>query len=341
MNWRNLFLVLFVFAGSVSTFAQSNLLNAKVPTDIGKKSAAQLLKDNDKPLDYGYIDDRDILMSKKVWEIIDLDERINFPLYYPIDTATIGNDRRSLYDVLIKGIKTGKITEVYGDSYFREKKTLKDINASLSKIDTTDAGREQMNEDPAAFRIQIKKVPVYETQQVKGKKGKMVSKKVKVGEKMDTIPAARKISEEFINRTDLASIDVSDYKVVGLWYFDKRQSDLRYRILGICPVIPDVYTMGKTEEEKDYVELFWIFYPGAREILHEWKAFNDKNSSMPMSYDHMLNSRRFNATVYREENVYNDREIKDYMKDNSLMQLIESERVKDKIRNFEQDMWNY
>ena len=29
------------------------------------------------------------------------------------------------------------------------------------------------------------------------------------------------------------------------------------------------------------------------------------------------------------------------MKENSLMQLLESERVKEKIRNFEHDMWNY
>lgn len=334
MNWRNLFLVgLFVFAGATS-FAQSNLLNAKVPADIGKKSEAQLQKDNDKPLEYGYIDDRDILMSKKTWEIIDLDERVNFPLYYPIDTATIGNERRSLYDVLVKGIKSGKITEVYGDSYFREKKTLKDINASLTKIDTTDAGREQMNEDPDAFRTRVVEVPIYENVKV-GKK----TKKKQVGTEKKTIPASRTISEEYINRTDLASIDVTDYKIVGLWYFDKRQADLRYRILGICPVIPDVYTMDK--EEKDYVDLFWIFYPGARELLHEWKAFNDKNSSMPISFDHLLNSRRFNALTYKEENVYNDREIQDYMKDNSLMQLLESERVKEKIRNFEQDMWNY
>ncbi|RXR20515.1 gliding motility protein GldN [Flavobacterium amnicola] len=335
MNWRNLFLVTtFVFASSTA-FAQSNLLNAKVPTDIGKKSEAQLLKDNDKPLEYGYIDDRDVLMSKKTWEIIDLDERVNFPLYYPIDTASIGNERRSLYDVLVKGIKSGKITEVYSDSYFREKKTLKDINASLSKIDTTDAGREQMNEDPDAFRTRIVQTPEF-TMVKKGKK--MV--KQKTGKmKTDTIPASRKISEEYINKTDLASIDVSDYKVVGLWYFDKRQADLRYRILGICPVIPDVYTMDK--EEKEYVDLFWIFYPGARELLHEWKAFNDKNSSMPISFDHLLNSRRFNAVTYKEENVYNDREIKDYKKDNSLMQLLESERVKEKVRNFEQDMWTY
>jgi hypothetical protein len=45
--------------------------------------------------------------------------------------------------------------------------------------------------------------------------------------------------------------------------------------------------------------------------------------------------------IYKEENVYGDREIEDYMKDNAQMQLLESERVKEKIRDFEQDMWTY
>jgi hypothetical protein len=45
--------------------------------------------------------------------------------------------------------------------------------------------------------------------------------------------------------------------------------------------------------------------------------------------------------IYKEENVYGDRQIAEYMKDNSLNQLLESERIKEKIRNFEQDMWNY
>jgi gliding motility associated protien GldN len=329
MNWRNLLLVIISIAGSTASFAQSNLLNAKVPTEIGLKSAAQQLKDNDKPLEYGYIDDRDVLMSKKTWEIIDLDERLNFPLYYPIDTISIGNERRSLYDVLIKGIKSGKITEVYSDSYFREKKTLKDMDKAFKRVDTSDSGREQMNEDIDAYRGKIVQRKVV-TGKGKNKVTTMVT---------DTIKASKFISAEYIYTTELSSQDVSDYKIVGLWYFDKRQADLRYRILGICPVIPDVYTMDK--EEKEYVDLFWVFYPGARELLHEWKAFNDKNSSMPITFDHLLNSRRFNALTYKEENVYNDREIVDYMKDNSLMQLLESERVKEKVRNFEQDMWNY
>jgi hypothetical protein len=52
---------------------------------------------------------------------------------------------------------------------------------------------------------------------------------------------------------------------------------------------------------------------------------------MPISFDQILNSRHFNSVIYKEENVYGDREIKDYMKDNAQSQLLESERVKEKI----------
>jgi len=296
MKYRNFLIVVLFAIGSFSSFAQSNLLNAKIPSEIGKKSAAQLNSDNDKPLVYGYVHDRDVLMGKTTWEIIDLDERINFPLYYPIDTANIGKERRSLYDVLTKAIQSGKITEVYTDSYFNTKKTYKDIQSSLTKIDTTDAGREQFN-------------------------------------------AGIKIDEQYIVKTDLNASYVSQYKIKGFWYFDKRQSELKYRLLGICPVTPDVFSVGK--EEQDYIELFWVYFPAARDVLHSANAFNDRNSAMPISFDHLLNSRRFNGVIYKEENVQGDREIEKYMKDNSQMQLLESERVKDKIRDFEQDMWNY
>ena len=99
-------------------FCTIEFVNAKTPDEIGKKTPAQLISDNDKPLAYGYVHDRDVLMGKTTWEIIDLDEKINFPLYFPIDTANIGKERRSLFDVLLKGIKTGKITEVYADELF-------------------------------------------------------------------------------------------------------------------------------------------------------------------------------------------------------------------------------
>ncbi len=304
MNWRNSIAIL-VLGLSASAFAQSNLLNAKTPDQIGKKTEAELSADNDKPLPYGYVHDRDILMGKRIWEIIDLDERVNFPLYYPVEGDVMSSpDRRPLYNVLVKGIKEGKITEVYDSSYFTTKKSLKDIESSLFKIDTTDVGRDQMNEDIEAYRN-----------------------------------GSKKISEEYIRKSEIEAYNVDAYKIVGYWYFDKRQGELKYRLLGICPVVPDVYEMDNANPEM--VELFWVYFPSTRDILHEAKAFNNRNSAMPFSFDHMLNSRRFSSVIYLEENVYGDRKISEYMKENAQMQLLESDRVKEKIRDFEQDMWNY
>jgi len=304
MKLRNILFVVFAAGFSFSSFAQSNLLNAKTPDQIGKKTEAELKADNDKPLPYGYVHDRDVLMGKTVWEIIDLDERINFPLYFPIDTANIGKDRRSLFNVLIKGIKDGKITEVYGDDYFNTKKSLKDMGSTFTYIDTIQAGRDEIN--------------TYYNDYMSGK---------------------RVLDPQYIDKRELTAQDISGFKIKGLWYFDKRQGELKYRMLGICPVAPEAREIGN--ENPDVIELFWVYFPAIRDVLHESKAFNDRNSAMPITFDHLLNSRRFNAVIYKEENVMGDRQIEEYMKDNAQMQLLESERIKDKIRNFEQDMWNY
>lgn len=304
MKIKNLLFVAVAVAGSLTVSAQSNLLNAKTPDEIGKKTAAQMISDNDQPLPYGYVHDRDVLMGKTIWEFIDIDERINFPLYYPIDTAFVGKERRSLFDVLVKNIKNGNIKEVYADDYFNTKKTLGDMSSSFTYIDTIPAGFDEINNY------------------------------------FDDYKSGRKVLDpQFINKQDLTAQDISGYKIKGFWYFDKRQGELKYRLLAICPVTPEARDIGK--DNPDVIDLFWVYFPTIRDVLHDAKAFNDKNSAMPITFDHLLNSRRFTGEIYKEENVYGDREIQQYMKDNSQNQLLESERIKEKIRSFESDMWNY
>ncbi|MFN3967939.1 gliding motility protein GldN [Flavobacterium sp.] len=304
MKIRNLLSVVFAVAISASTFAQSNLLNSKTPDEIGKKTPAQLISDNDKPLPYGYVHDRDVLMGKTIWEFVDVDERINFPLYYPIDTNFVGKERRSLFDVLVKNIKSGKITEVYGDDYFNSKKSFKDMESSFTYIDTIPAGIDEYNNFIDEYKS-----------------------------------GAKVLDPQYINKKELDASYISGYKIKGYWYFDKRQGELKYRLLALCPVTPEAKEAGN--ENADVIDLFWVYFPAVRDILHEAKAFNDKNSAMPITFDHLLNSRRFSGEIYKEENVYGDREIQQYMKDNSQMQLLEAERIKEKIRSFESDMWNY
>ncbi|MEM7186011.1 MAG: gliding motility protein GldN [Bacteroidota bacterium] len=299
MNLRSVVLCGIGLMMGVSAAAQINILNAKTPQEIGIKTEAQIAYDNDEPLPYGYVDERDVLWSKTTWEYIDLDERVNFPLYYPIDTNNIGAERRSLYDVLVRAIKKGDIDHVYADSYFTEKRTLKDIEASLVYSDTTDLGIEQFN-------------------------------------------AEGRVDPEYIRKFTLDAGDVEAWKVRGYWYLDKRQGELRYRMLGICPVANEARSKAFEDDGIDAsVELFWVWFPQARKVLHEAKAFNRKNTSMPISYDHLLNSRRFHGVVYKEDNVQGDRGVAEYINDNALMQLLESDRIREVIRNIEIDLWNY
>mgnify|MGYP003632510974 CR=1 FL=1 len=296
MNLKNVLIVVFSLLMTGQAFAQGNVLNAKTPDQMFEVTDEQKAKDNDNPLPYGYVEKRDVLWAKNTWEVIDLDERINFPLYYPVDTMNIGSDRRSLYDVLLKNIKDGTIDAIYRDSYFTEKITLDDISAALVTTDTTDDGFRELNEG---------------------------------------LP----ISNYNIETKRITSYDIQAYRIRGYWYIDKRQGELKYRLLGIAPVSGDINFLD--DDTVSNIELFWVWFPGARDVLHNAKAFNRKNTSMPISFDHLLNSRRFGGIIYKEDNVQGDRLVKEYINDNAMMQLMESNRIKEQIRDIEQDLWNY
>ncbi len=300
MNWKNVLIIGAVSLLPASMMAQANILNAKKPQEIGVKTEAQKAMDNDAPLKYGYVDDRDILWSKTIWEVIDLDERVNFPLYYPTDTIDIGPDRRSLYDVLIKNIKNGTLEDVYADSYFTEKRKFEDIIPTLKKRDTLEYGYEQIN-------------------------------------------AGEELSPEYVTETEISAYNIEEYRIKGIWYFDKRQGELKYRLLGIAPVAPDVnFIDDESMDPNDAkVALFWVWYPDARQILHDAKVFNQRNSAQPISFDMLLNARRFHGVIYREDNVHGDRKVNDYIADNALFQLLEAKRINEVIRDKEQDMWAY
>jgi gliding motility associated protien GldN len=220
------------------------------------------------------------------------------PYYYPVDTSNISSTRRSLFDTLLRGIKTGEVIDVYDDSYFEDKLTMKDIQARLSRVDTSDAGIERLN-------------------------------------------AGEVLTDEYIDKRDITSADIAGFRIKGVWYFDKRQGELKYRLLGIAPVAPDVNFIDQSGGADELVELFWVWYPGARDTTYEMKVFNQKNSAYPLSYDHILNARRFSAIIYREENIYGNRDVAEYIKGNSLFQVLESETLKENIRDKELDMWNY
>lgn len=133
----------------------------------------------------------------------------------------------------------------------------------------------------------------------------------------------------------LKSMDIVSYKIKGIWYVDKRIGEMRYRLLGIMPRGKDMNNLGNDEP----VDLFWLWYKDLRPILHEQVVFDDHNNASRMTFDQLLTSRRFTSRIYAMDNVFNDRPIDKYVND-PFMQLIESERLKNIIRDFEQDLWS-
>ena len=56
---------------------------------------------------YTHVREADVMWHRRVWRTIDLREKINHPLYYPIQEI---EDRKSLFEVIKMGIKEGTIT---------------------------------------------------------------------------------------------------------------------------------------------------------------------------------------------------------------------------------------
>ena len=336
-----IFLCAIIAFSSSFVVAQSNILNASTPSEVGVQADEASEAIQDEPLEYGYIDDRDILWSKIVWEKIDLNQKVNFPLLYPTnDKGT--SDRRSLFKVLLQAIAEGAkdsnsstgITEVYNTSYFKNKMTFDDIKQRIKDINLPDVALEILGQYGITG---TENIDVFVKRALKGT---LSNYPKEYPEKLVAEMAP------YIAPTEITSRDILEYRIKGMWYFDKLQGEMRYRLLGIAPAGKDIKSRsnqdsGAGDSQNQNVPYFWVWFPDARQALHNAKVLNNENSSMPFSYDHILNSRRFDAVIYKTQNMYEDREVSEYIQDNALLQLLESNRIKEEIRNFELDMWSY
>jgi len=477
----------------------SNILNATNPEDIGYRTGTQVQEDKDNPLEYGYVNDKDILWSTTVWEIIDLDQRVNYPLLFPVDTSVVGDERRPMlwwlkqeiekfnipvYDAentesegeFIEMLPNDRVENVFKrriistegkDKQKRAQEVIEErISVQYDKYNFNPYEEEISEEQKQILAADSTFKPIF-PYTIKNFTGYTeivdevfsyaqflgftnpegavrVVQPQGIPEELNQTAineysaVLREIldTEFFVEDVDfyyknLEFRDLKQWLIKGIWYFDKKYSELIYRPIGLAPVAtsldddgvekptavddPRVVTGGgegvdsdgdglSDEEEgfqetnpqiadtdgdgvsdgiefnlnmdpkeaspedlKQYedalaefieyqnsksnnsdtaskekiVPLFWVYYPHARDILKKGQAFNNRNTSKYISFDDIINSRRFSSVIYKEENVYENREVKEYIKNNSFMRLLESERIKEKIRNFEHDMWSW
>lgn len=86
-----------------------------------------------KPIPYPEVREADVMWAKVIWRMVDLREKQNLPLYYPLENIA---NRKSLIRVLYEGIKDEGIPAYNVDDDYNEFKnsiTLDDINSNMGK----------------------------------------------------------------------------------------------------------------------------------------------------------------------------------------------------------------
>ena len=135
---------------------------------------------------------------------------------------------------------------------------------------------------------------------------------------------------------EISSTEVKQYLVKEEWYFDKKHSMMKVRILGLCPIRIAVNRETQILEKK---RVFWVYFPEVRNTLANYEVFNRNNDAQRISFDDLFLQRRFSSYIVAESNVYDNRQISEYAIGKNA--LLESESVKEWLFNFEHDLWEY
>lgn len=287
---------------------------------------------------YESVREADVLWSKRVWRVIDMRERMNHPLYYPMDEVTPyewqrSGSRWSLWTIMRKHVLNGDlrvfspynplsyglgnwdgdqfkypVDPLPGSNFYNDENFREELLYYVARL-----GEE--NDIP---KVDVYGDPIIEIDPITGDSGYVYHPR-------DTI---------WYN-----SKDIVEYRLKEDWFFDKERSCLDVRIIGIAPVVYDIEMDANGNESiAGKKELFWLYFPHCRYIFNNYVTYNDKNSSQWMSIDDLFWKRRFSSYVYKESNVY-DRSIDSY--NHGVEALRESEAITNEIRMLEHDLWSF
>jgi gliding motility associated protien GldN len=149
-----------------------------------------------------------------------------------------------------------------------------------------------------------------------------------------------KIESYKVTRATFDAKSVTKLRLKEEWVFDRESSRMFCRILGIG-VLKTEY-IPNTNKERGTSTLFWVYYPDMRPILTKYEVYNPKNMGQSrLTWEELFESRMFSSYITKStiDNAAN-RNIRQYIKD-PILSLLEGDNIKDKIFNYEQDLWSY
>lgn len=149
-----------------------------------------------------------------------------------------------------------------------------------------------------------------------------------------------KVIRYVVTKASFNPNSVSKIRIKEEWIFDREASRMFVRILGIAPLKTEYFPNG--QERPNSSAMFWVYYPDMRPLLAKYEVYNPKNMGMGrMTWEELFESRMFSSYITKStlDNPGN-KNIRQYIKD-PILALLEGDNIKDRIFNYEQDLWSY
>lgn len=269
--------------------------------------------------------ERDVMWEKRVWRVIDNREKINFPLYYPLQP--IEGECMSLWDVIRHHLvnEIGSLTP-YKD--FNEA-TLSDYGGDqfLYPVSPSDPKYSEKVSEMINVLGEVPPEPI----KTENEFGVVVDSV----EEYNPDGSVKKYAYPPRDTFKIESKDIVAWEIKEDWFFDKQRSVMDFRIIGIAPIVQNIDPVSK--EVIGHRRLMWLYFPELRYILQNHFVFNRMNNAQQLSFDDLFRKRQFNSYIKKESNIY-DRKITDYT--SGVDALLESEKIKQDMFEMEHDVWD-
>ncbi|MFZ9848220.1 MAG: gliding motility protein GldN [Flavobacteriales bacterium] len=117
------------------------------------------------------------------------------------------------------------------------------------------------------------------------------------------------------------------------YYFNKRNSSMQVKILGLAPLVDEFDSAGMYLGER---QLFWLYYPSIRCCLNQRKIRLNNDSIVYL--ESFFSKRLFSSEVYFVSVIQHENLPKKRKRENNKLEM---DNRRDKIRNGENDYWEH